>query len=217
MELVDAMAFLGAVLAAAISVPQFWLVARSRDTHGLALASWVIALGTGIGWLNHGVRLAEIHMIWPNVLSLIITVTILCFLRSNGRYRSFAVWLPGLALGGLLAGLDYGLGTAAFGMAVVVPQGYGMARQGVELVRALQVTGVSIPTWVLQVACQLVWLIWAIWTNETGTLICAAISLVIASFVLCWRILRACGLGPIGGRRSEAASDPDRTLAYCPD
>ena len=202
MQLVDAMAFLGAVFAAAISVPQFWLVARTRDTHGLALTSWVIALGTGIGWLNHGFRLMEIHMIWPNVLSLGFTIIILLFLRSNGRYRSFVAWLPGLALGGLLIGLDYGVGTAAFGLAVVGPQAYGMARQGVALIRAPQVTGVSIPTWVLQVSCQLVWLIWAIWTLETGTLICAAISLVVASFVLTWRVLRACGLGPIGGSRN---------------
>ena len=197
MELVDAIAFCGAVLAAAISVPQFALVVRTKDTHGLALTTWVISLGTGIGWLAHGIKLVEANMIWPNIWGVTVAVTILYFLRRNGRYTSLVTVLPGLGLAGLLIGLDNLVGSAAFGICVVVPQAYGMVRQGIALMRAPQVSGVSISSWVFQVLNQIVWLIWAVMTHETGTFIAASVSLVAASFVLLWRILRACGLGPM--------------------
>jgi len=206
MELVDAIAFCGAVLAAAISVPQFALVVRTKDTHGLALTTWVISLGTGIGWLAHGIKLVEANMIWPNIWGVTVAVTILYFLRRNGRYTSLVTVLPGLGLAGLLIGLDNFIGSAAFGICVVVPQAYGMVRQGIALMRAPQVSGVSISSWVFQVLNQIVWLIWAVMTHEAGTFIAASISLVAASFVLLWRILRACGLGPVnnGGKRHSS-------------
>ena len=205
MGLVDAIAFCGAVLAAAISVPQFALVVRTKDTHGLALTTWVISLGTGIGWLAHGIKLLEPNMIWPNMWGVTVTITILYFLRRNGRYTSLVTLLPGAGLALLLIGLDSFVGSAAFGICVVVPQAYGMVRQGIALMRAPQVSGVSISSWVFQVLNQIVWLIWAVMTDEVGTFIAAGISLVAASFVLLWRVLRACGLGPIRSRQKDAA------------
>jgi len=197
MDLVDAIAFCGAVVAAAISVPQFALAVRTKDTHGLSLTTWVISLGTGIGWLCHGIKLVEVNMIWPNVWGLTVALTILYFLRRNGRYTSLTALLPGLGLGALLIGLDNLVGSAAFGICVVAPQAYGMIRQGIAVMRARQVTGVSLSSWIFQVLNQVVWLVWAVMTNETGTFISAVVSLVAASFVLTWRILRACGVGPV--------------------
>jgi len=200
MTVVDAVAFCGAVIAVGIPLPQFLLVVRTRDTHGLSIVMWVLSLGTVASWLSHGIRLDVVNMVWPNVLSLAMTTTILFMLYRQGKYHWYATWLPGLALGALLIGLDYGVGTACYGIAVVIPQAYGMVRQGIALIRAERVSGVSIPSWIFQVVNQLVWLIWAVMAHETGTFISAVVSLVAALFVLLWRILRACGLGPIGGR-----------------
>ena len=197
MGLVDAIAFCGAVLAAGNSVPQFALVVRTKDTHGLALTTWVIALGTGIGWLAHGIKLLEPNMIWPNTWGVIVTVTILYFLRRNGRYTSLTTLLPGIGIAALLIGLDNFVGSAAFGFCIVVPQAYGMVRQGIALMRAPQVSGVSVTSWIVQVLNQIMWLIWAVMTHEAGTFIASVVSLVAASFVLLWRVLRACGVGPI--------------------
>lgn len=209
MDLVTWIALLGAVLAAGISLPQFLLVVRTKTTHGLSLMAWVIAIGTGLGWLNHGIRLGVVNMIWPNLWSLTVAATVLYFLRRNGRYSRLTALLPGFALAAVLIGMDYVVGSAAFGITMAVPQVFGMLRQALALIRSPQVTGVSIMSWVLQVINQVVWMTWAYLIHESGTLICASASLVSAAFVLTWRILRACGLGPIPlGQRANVPVEP---------
>ncbi|MDR0487998.1 MAG: hypothetical protein LBG99_01090 [Propionibacteriaceae bacterium] len=203
MEFVDALALLGALLVAGISTPQFLLVVRTKDTQGLSVLTWVLNLGTGIGWLNHGFKIGEINMIWPNFWAVIVVITILFFLRKNRQMKSLAIILFGLGVAAGLVALDYLVGSAAYGFAVVLPQAYAMMRQGIELMKAPEVTGVSTTAWVLQVLTQLVWLIWGILTIEYGSLIAAAVSLFAASFVLAWRILRGRGVGPVSLHKSR--------------
>jgi uncharacterized protein with PQ loop repeat len=197
MQFVDAVALCGALVSAAISIPQFWLVVRTKRTHGLSLTTWIISLGTNIGWLNHGIKLGEISMIWPNIWGLTVVATVLYFLRRDGRFQSYVRLLPGLGLGALLVSMDHLVGSAAFGMIVVVPQAFGMVKQGIALMRARQVTGVSVSAWGLQVVNQIIWLGWAVMSHDPGTLISAAVCLGSASFVLTWRILRLRGRGPV--------------------
>jgi len=204
MEFVDILAFFGALLVAGISIPQFLLVVRTKDTHGLSVLTWVLNLGTGIGWFNHGIKISEINMIWPNLWGLTVVVTILYFLRRNGQLRNLAIILVGIGVAAGLVSLDYLAGSAAYGFAVVLPQAYSMMRQGIELMKAPEVSGVSTTAWILQVITQVVWLIWGILTIEYGSLIAASVSLFTASFVLTWRILRAKGVGPVGVREEES-------------
>jgi len=207
MEWAEVLGWAGALAVVCIQLPQFLLVVRTRNTHGLSLTTWVIAIGTSIGWFDHGLRLAEPVQIWPNILGLITTATIVYFLWRNGRFRSLRTLLPGFALGALLVGLDWGVSSMAFGIAVIIPQAYGMIRQAIALMRAPIVTGVSIPAWVAQVANQAIWLAWSILKHEWGTGISASVSVVCALFVLTWRLLRAGGLGPILPSRARTAAD----------
>lgn len=197
MNWAEVLGWAGALAVVCITLPQFFLVVRTKQTHGLALTTWVIAIGTSIGWFDHGLRLMEPVQIWPNILGLVNTAVIIYFLRRNRRFRSWTTLLPGFALGGLLVGLDWGVSSAAFGIAVIVPQAYGMIRQGIALMRAAAVTGVSISAWVAQVANQAIWLAWSILKTEWGTGISAAVSVVCAGFVLTWRLLRLAGIGPV--------------------
>ena len=206
MTLVSMIAFGGAILAAVIGLPQYLLVVRTKDTHGLSLTAWIIAVGTGAGWLGHGIRIGEIHMIWPNIWGLFVAFTILYYLRRNKHYTSYLKLWPGLALAGLLFTLDAFIGSAAFGIAIMIPQVYGILRQGVALMKAPQVTGVSLATWIFQLLCQSLWLVWAIMTSEPGTLICATVSAIACTFTLTWRILRAIGFGPIGNFRRQPSN-----------
>ncbi|MCL2736404.1 MAG: hypothetical protein FWD75_07210 [Propionibacteriaceae bacterium] len=200
MSLITVIAVCGAIVAAGISVPQFLLVLRTRDTHGLSMTAWVISIGTSAAWLSHGLKNGEINQVWPNVWGVVVAFIILYFLRRNGRFRSWAAVLPGVALGALIIGIDTVVGTVAFGLTIIVPQAYGMIRQGIAVMRARQVTGVSIMAWVFQVSCQGIWAVWGAMTKEAGTFITSAIALVIAVFVLVWRILRELGMGPIGAQ-----------------
>ena len=209
MEFVDFLAFCGAVLVVGISTPQFLLVVRTKDTHGLSVTAWVIGFATGFAWLNHGIKLSEINLIWPNFWSLIVAFTIMYLLKRNGAYRSLVTLLPGFALAATLICIDYFIGSAAYGFTVVVPQAFGMIRQGVELMRAPEVQGVSTTAWVLQVLTQIVWFTWGILTTEYGILVASSISFFAASFVLLWRILRLRGLGPIGTKKNPAGTVPN--------
>jgi len=171
---------------------------------------WVLSLGTGIGWLCHGFKLAEPNMIWPNFWILFVVVTILYFLRRNGRYSSLLKLWPGVALAALLVCLDNFVGSAAFGLAVIVPQVYGTMRQGLSLMRSPLVTGVSTGAWVLMVVNHGLWLTWAIMAHEVGTMISGAVCIGPAAFVLVWCILRARGVGPVGsGKGAETDAPPE--------
>ena len=192
--------------AASISIPQFLLVVRTKQTHGLALTSWIISLGTNIGWLGHGIKLLQIDQIWPNAWALCATITVLYFLRRNGRYQNLAKLLPGLGLAVLLITVDNLVGSEAFGLVVIVPAVFSMMRQGIALMRAPKVEGVSAGMWALQVANQVLWLVWAIVVREPGTGISSAVCLGPAVFVLTWRLLRAHGVGPVG---AAAVSEPE--------
>jgi len=204
MHLISVLAFIGAVASATLSVPQFLLVVRTKDTRGLSLSTWVISLGTGVGWLCHGLRIDQINLVWPNFWGLTVAGTVLYFLWRNGRYKSPLTLLPGLCLGATLVTLDHVLGSAAFGLAIMVPGAYGMVRQGVALMRAPRVTGVSTTTWVIQTANQSLWLVWAGLVREPGTFISSAVCLCAAVFTLTWRVLRARGVGPVG-RHAQTA------------
>ncbi|MCL1907174.1 MAG: hypothetical protein FWG08_04580 [Propionibacteriaceae bacterium] len=204
MTLPDYFALAGAILVAGVAFPQFLLVVRTKDTKGLAPLTWVLNMAVAIGWFNHGIKIPEVHMIWPNAWAFVVAVTILFFLRRN---RVLTSWLPvlgGVAIAAVFVGLDYLIGTQAYGMAIVVPQAYAMVRQGVMLMKAPEVTGVSTMAWVLQVLTQGTWLTWSIMTLEWGSMIAAGVSIVAATFVLVLRILRGLGMGPIGSSREQS-------------
>lgn len=203
MVLVDYIALSGALVAAAISLPQFLLVVRTRDTAGLALTTWILNGATAIGWLGHGIRVGEINMIWPNAWSLCVTSTVLYFLHRNGAYKHVWQLWWGPAFGALLLGLDAVMGSTAWGLAIMVPQVFAIIRQGIMLMRAPRVSGVSPMAWFFQSLCQAIWMTWGLMTGESGTFIVSAISLVAALYVLIWRLLRMAGLGPIGVHRGE--------------
>ncbi|MDR0847669.1 MAG: hypothetical protein LBN10_01280 [Propionibacteriaceae bacterium] len=203
----DVLGWIGACLGLAISLPQVILVVRTGSTHGLSLVTWVITLGTGLAWTGHGIKLAEQPQIWPNIVTWIATCTILYYLHRNGRFRSWKVVLPGLALGIGLICIDNFISATAFGACVIFPQAFGILKQGIALMRAPLVTGVSPMAWVLQVTNQGVWLTWALLSREPGIGISAAVSLVCGAFVLTWRILRMKGLGPISEWPSTKARE----------
>lgn len=200
--------WLGVLTSLCISLPQFLLVVRTGNTRGIAVMSWMIGLGTGLAWLSHGIKLASVPQIVCNSWGLVATLVILWFLHRNRRYTPWLLVVPGLILALALVGLDWRVSSAAFGMAVIVPGAFGMLRQGLALMRAPNVTGVAIPTWIAQVINQIVWISWGVVGHDAGIKISASVSLVVASFVLTLRLLRAAGHGPWLSR------DPLRGLSF---
>ncbi len=208
--LISVLGWTGAVLATVNSLPQFLLVVRTKQAHGLSVILWIINIGTAMAWLGHGIKLAEVPQMIPNVWGFCVAWMILFYLRRDGKLRSWLWTIPGVALGAALILTDLLVSSAVFGAAIIIPQAFGIVRQGVAVMRSPSVEGVSIAMWVLQTANQTVWMLWGILAGDPGLWIGAGVSMVCALYVLVWRLLRRAGLGPIGhrGRSGTVADEP---------
>ncbi len=69
--------FIAAVLTTAAFVPQAWMTVRTRDTRSISLAMYVV-FNIGISlWLAYGVLIDSRPMIWANIVTLLLSMTIL--------------------------------------------------------------------------------------------------------------------------------------------
>jgi MtN3 and saliva related transmembrane protein len=193
---VDVLGWCAALSVIGISIPQLVLLLRTRDTSGIAVTTWVINLGTYIGWLSHGIVLNQWPMIAPNILGLGATLAILYALMRQRKLSFVRLYAPGLTLGALMIVLDLFIASSAFGIAAMIPGCISMGRQGVELLRSPDVTGVSTASWFWQVATQALWFVWAILVHDPGTTISTIVSVIVAAIVLAIRVFRGRGWHP---------------------
>ena len=78
--------FLAALLTTSAFVPQAWMTVRTRDTRSISLAMYVV-FNIGIAmWLAYGVLIDSRPMIWANVITLLLSMTILAVKWQN-RHR----------------------------------------------------------------------------------------------------------------------------------
>ncbi len=188
--------WVAALLTTVLGMPQAIRLLRTRDTHGLSLIAWQAMLGINIGWTSHGLVIGQANMIVPNALALSSTLPVLALMAQGLRRPLLRVLAPGLALGAAMIAVDLLLGTTAYGLVATVPSLVANAGQSLELVRAPVIRGVSPVFLVFQVLCQGLWLSWAVLVPEWGTIITAAVTLVVVVFNLGWWVLRTRGLRP---------------------
>ncbi len=78
--------FLAALLTTGAFVPQAWMTVRTRDTRSISLAMYVV-FNIGIAlWLAYGVLIDSRPMVWANVITLALSMTILAVKWQN-RHR----------------------------------------------------------------------------------------------------------------------------------
>lgn len=204
MTALSAIGWAGGLTSTIMLLPQLLALLRTGDTKGMAWPLWVVFTGTTLGWMSHGVRLGQAFMIVSNAVSFAATVVSLVYLRRAGKLPSWRWVLPGLAFGAGLMALDWGVGSAAFGATVVTPIAIAKLHQGVEIMRDRQVSGVSLGSWVLQLANEIIWLTWALLAPDAGTIISAVVTGLCNLFVLAWLVLRRHGVGPVFPRSEQA-------------
>ena len=129
--------------------------------------------------------------------ALLSTLPVLWLMARELRQSAVSVLAPGLAIAAAMIAVDLLLGSAAYGLAAIVPSLLANAGQSLELVRARVIGGVSPVFLVLQVVCQALWLSWALLVPDTGTIITATVTLVVVVFNLGWWVLRSRGLRPL--------------------
>ncbi|MFF2487263.1 SemiSWEET family sugar transporter [Microbacterium sp. NPDC058062] len=187
----------GTVTAVVLGLPQLVRLARTRNVEGLSLPAWQAFLAVNLGWTAHGIAIGQAPQVVASALSLLSTVPIL-YLMSRQLKRSFLLTLaPGLGLAALTVLIDQLFGSGAYGAVAIIPAVLANAGQSVALVRARHVDGVSVLFLILAVVNQMIWLAWALLVPDTGTIIAATTTGIIALFNLAWYPARVLGLPPM--------------------
>ena len=82
----ESIGFIAALLTTGAFVPQAWMTVRTRDTRSISLAMYIV-FNIGIAlWLAYGVLIDSRPMIWANVITLALAMTILTVKWQN-RHR----------------------------------------------------------------------------------------------------------------------------------
>ena len=122
------------------------------------------------------------------------TVPILVLLsRAVGR-RLWQVVLPSLVAAAVIIAIDHFLGSAAFGLAAIVPGIGSTVGQTIELVRAPHVRGLSALFMVLAFVNQALWTTWAFLIGDPGSVITAVTMSLLTGANLVWYGARRLGL-----------------------
>ena len=141
-------------------------------------------------WIAHGIVIGQVPQIVTSASESLLYHPILYLMARELRRPVLLVLLPGLLAAGVLIGVDQLLGSAAFGAAAIIPAVVANAGQSLELVRSPRIVGVSVLYLILAVVNQGLWLSWAILVPDTGTMIAASVTGIIAVFNLTWWSLR---------------------------
>lgn len=182
--------FVGAV----VGFPQLWRLVRTRNVEGLSLVAWQWILVMNVVWFAHGVRIDQPPQLVVNSIGACATVPILVLLsRAVGR-RLWQVVLPSLVAAAVIIAIDHFLGSAAFGLAAIVPGIGSTVGQTIELVRAPHVRGLSALFMVLAFVNQALWTTWAFLIGDPGSVITAVTMSLLTGANLVWYGARRLGL-----------------------
>lgn len=208
---VEIIGWLAAAVGTVLGLPQLARLLRTHSVEGLSLIAWQIMLAVNLSWAAHGVRIQQPPQIITSAFSLFATAPILFLMSRHLGRRVSHVLAPGLAVAAVMVLVDQALGSAAFGMASVVPAVVSNVRQGLELVRAPDVRGVSGGFLGLAVLNQCLWFSWAMLVGDAGSIIAALVTGACVAFNLAWYLLRRIGVRALGSL--DAASDWDAEAA----
>lgn len=202
LSLVVVIGWIATAVGAVLALPQLLRLIRTRRLDGLSHFAWWAMMTVNLSWLAHGVHIGQPPQIVTNTFALCSTVPILILLtRSLGRSVLKAV-ASSLAVAATIVTIDIALGSLAFGIAAVIPGVVSYLSQGMELIRAERVHGVSVAFLSLAVLNQSLWLTWAWLLPDAGTILACTITLTMTTFNLTWYVLRRLGLRSLG-RRAE--------------
>lgn len=203
------------LVAMMLGVPQIVRLLRTRSTDGLSLLLWQAMLAINLGWLVHGLRIDAVNMVVTNLVGGTTTLVIQILIIRARKLQAWRVMLPGLLGAAALVAVDVGLGSAAFGIAAVIPAVLANAGQTVALVRSPLITGVSPLFLTGQVLNQALWFSWALLVIDHGTMITAPVTGVIALVNVIWWTLRKGGLRPLFVQPEPVLVAPAKPQVSC--
>ncbi len=197
------LAWFCAIAGSFISLPQLIHLLRGRTSAGLSLLSWQLMLSANIGWIVHGVHAGRLTIIAPNSALLICTVLVLRLIKWDRRLSWLQVSWIGLAMGAICVATDLWIGAVAFGLVVMIPQGFGALAQFRDLLMSADLAGVSPVFLGFGFFMQLAWLSWALLAGDSSVVVAATLTGVLSLLNVAAYALRRTGvLGTLGTRRA---------------
>ena len=182
-----------AAFGAAISLPQLIRLLRTRTSAGLSVLMWQLLLTAGIGWTHHGFLTAQANIIVPNAIMAISSVAVLRLIQRDRHIPHARVWVLPLVLAAILIGIDLFIGPLAYGIATSIPQVIGAGAQLVDVIRSIDIRGLSPIYLVLAVVVQLLWGSWSLLVKDSSVTVSASANGTVVALTLIWYVLRRLG------------------------
>lgn len=202
MPVVDIVGWFAAAISAALSLPQLVRLIRAGTSAGLSLLLWQCLMAAGFGWTVHGISVGRPNMWLPNLAMAICSVAIIRLIARDRRIGRVQAWALPVALLAALVTIDALWGAVAYGVATSVPQVIGAAAQLIDILRSVDIAGVS-PFYVtMAVVVQGVWLWWGVMASESAVLVSASANGFVVLLTLIAYVARRLGAPAVGGWRS---------------
>lgn len=182
-----------AAAGSALSIPQLVRILRERTSAGLSLLMWQLNLAVGLGWTHHGFLVDRPNVWAPNIVMAVFSVLIVRLVVRDRGLGPFTWALP-LVLAAGLVGIDLGLGAIVYGVATAIPQVVGAAAQLVDVVRSIDIRGISPAFLVGSVVVQGLWFTWSLLAGEASITVAASATGSVVGTTLVWWVLRRTGL-----------------------
>lgn len=197
-----------AALGSAMSLPQLIRLLRSRTSAGLSLLMWQLVVGAGIGWTIHGLVVGRANLWVPNALLTAMAAMVVWLIARDREITPWRAWALPVMLAAVLIAIDLAFGSLAFGLAITAPQVIGAGAQLVDVVRSIDISGLSPVFIVVQFLVQAQWLVWALIVKEAAVTVAAASNGAVMFVTMVWYFARRAGwvrpLSPDESPESEA-------------
>jgi len=190
MAIVDFLGWTAAGFSAALALPQVVRIWRTGSVAGLSLLTWQMVFLAGVGWTVHGFVVERAQVIVPNILLALAAGVVLWQIGRARRLTLVGTWALPLAIAATASLAEATIGPVAFAVIMFIPAAVGQFAQIREIRAADDVSGVSLPTLLINLGSQFVWLSYAVPTGETAIIWVAIPLAVLMSLVVGALLLR---------------------------
>ena len=175
-----------AVLGTALALPQCIQIVRSKTAAGVSLLGWQLMLVSSVGWFVHGILANGMAFLVPNGTTALFGLFIIAMIVRERHLNLVKVAYWPAALTAVAVGLRiFGLGAiapeVAFSLFILIPQIISVAGMGLDLIRSMDISGVSGNYLVSMAGLQGLWLLYGFLASDSAAQISSGVMVGLAT------------------------------------
>lgn len=171
----DILGWVAASFGMASALPQLVRLLRTRSSAGVSVSLFKLNAAATGAWAMHGIMVGVPQMQYPNLILTVSSLAVVVLVLRDRRERLFPALLVPPVLSLALFGMDLLAGALVFGFVVAAPFVVGQVAQLREMIRSIDLTGISMPFLAIAFFVQALWLTWGILYGETSITVCASL------------------------------------------